>query len=115
MDAYESRFYEKTNRHLYIREENNQLIPYMYIWKDFYGGIPNYIYLYKGEANFTGFKLKAPGYIDKSNFKNQRYSYIIKGPNRVYVIGRWFDESHFPTLIKAEYNFNTSTWMMPIK
>ena len=115
MDAYEAQFFNKTFRSLYLREEQGSHIPYMFIYSAVNVSLGNYIYAYRGNKDFTGFRLKTPGYLRKFKFWNQTEVYPIKTPTRFYLIGRGRDRHHYATLQKAEYDFEKGRWRMPEK
>ena len=113
MDAYESDFSIQTVRKLYMRQEDSTLIPWMFIYGAEKGGISQFFYAYKGQPNFTGFSFHTPGYMRRAVFLKQKRTYMIKGPNRLYFLGRAPDRGHFPCIQKAEFNFQTVSWEMP--
>ena len=109
MDAYEAQFYNKTIRKIYMRQEDKTLIPYMFIYSAVNVSIGNFLYVYKGYENFTGFNLETAGYIRDYPFRRLNETFAIKTPNRFYLLGRGVGA----TLQKAEYNFSKKQWSIP--
>ena len=96
-------------------QENNALIPYMFIYSTLTNkSVGNFIYTYKGNENFTGFKLKTTGYLGiYFPFLHQNETYPIKGSNRFYILGRGPTFSLYAAIQKAEYDFATASWHTP--
>ena len=120
MDAYESTFIVRTFRSLYLRQENNTLVPYMFISggsnlpKYKIGGNKQFFHTFKGKEDFKGFQLESAGYLEDPKFTKIARVSAIKGPKRFYYIGRAtsYSKDPFPRIMKAEYDFETKQWLL---
>ena len=103
LDAYESLFYVKTRRYLTLRNEGGKMIPYMLIYSRAAVSAFNF---YKGNENFTNFKLYKATY----PFASSGYKIVfppIRTGKRLYFALYYPYATKGPLVNRVDFNFST--------